>query len=248
MTEKGERRTAQKIGILRERTLHAALKRYYEPDIARHEQPYGGYIADIVGDRGIIEIQTSHLSSMRKKLDLYLAPNDIDVTVVHPITQRKWLNWIDPENGAVVSRRRSPKVGRPGEIFSELYALAPYLSHPRFHLVVIMVDVEEYRNLDGWGRGGKRGSTRAERIPVALGEETVLNRPEDVLKLLPPLEEPFTVSMLCRAAHFSPGMGQRAVYCLRLLKLIQRVENKGRAYQYRFVKNGEDFDVPIAVV
>lgn len=177
---------------------------------------------------------------MRKKLDTYLAPDDIDVTVVHPITRQKWLNWIDPKSGEVVSHRRSPKVGRPSDIFTELYALAPYLSNPRFHLTVIMVDTEEYRNLDGWGCGGKRGSTRAERIPIALGEEITIDCPEDVLSLLPPMDEPFTTAALSKAVHLSQKMGQRALYCLRLLGLIERAENKGRAYQYRIVKKEND--------
>ena len=52
------------IGTLGEKSLHAALKLYYEPDSSRHEIPVGQYVADIVNEEGIIEIQTKHLSSM----------------------------------------------------------------------------------------------------------------------------------------------------------------------------------------
>ena len=47
------------IGTLGEKTLHAALKAYYEPDAESHEIKIGRYIADIVGENGIIEISPS---------------------------------------------------------------------------------------------------------------------------------------------------------------------------------------------
>ena len=43
------------IGILNERTLHAALKRYYEPDTSCHEVRYKGYVADVLNAQGVIE-------------------------------------------------------------------------------------------------------------------------------------------------------------------------------------------------
>ncbi|MBQ1985834.1 MAG: hypothetical protein II230_05980, partial [Clostridia bacterium] len=46
------------IGTLSEKALHAALKVYYEPDAESREITLGGYVADIVGEDGIIEIQT----------------------------------------------------------------------------------------------------------------------------------------------------------------------------------------------
>ena len=57
------------IGTLSEKTLHAVLKRYYEPYGDNHEVKIGGYVADIVGEHGIIEIQTRNFDRLRKKLE-----------------------------------------------------------------------------------------------------------------------------------------------------------------------------------
>ena len=46
------------IGTLSEKALHAALKSYYEPDFESREVKVGSFVADIVGENGIIEIQT----------------------------------------------------------------------------------------------------------------------------------------------------------------------------------------------
>ena len=57
------------IGTLGEKSLHAVLKRYYEPDRSCHEIPVGNYVADIVNQDGIFEIQTRGLSNLRPKLN-----------------------------------------------------------------------------------------------------------------------------------------------------------------------------------
>ena len=54
------------IGTYKERTLHAALKRYLEPDPACHERRYKGFIADSLHDGGVIEIQTRQFGKCAK--------------------------------------------------------------------------------------------------------------------------------------------------------------------------------------
>ena len=81
------------IGTLSEKTLHAVLKKFYEPDISHQEIPLEGYVADIFRDNEIIEIQTQNFNAMRKKLDTFLPL--YPVTIVYPILHQKWLNWID---------------------------------------------------------------------------------------------------------------------------------------------------------
>lgn len=60
------------IGTLSEKTLHAVLKNYYEPDENKHEVAIDGYYADIFNDSGIIEIQTRQLNKLRDKLAVFL--------------------------------------------------------------------------------------------------------------------------------------------------------------------------------
>ena len=60
------------IGTLSEKALHAALKSYYEPDFESREVKVGGFVADIVGENGIIEIQTRGFDRLGRKLDVFL--------------------------------------------------------------------------------------------------------------------------------------------------------------------------------
>ncbi len=43
--------------------------------------------------------------------------------------------------------------------------MAPLLGHPHLTVRLVLLDLDEYRRRDGWGREGKRGSHRLERIP-----------------------------------------------------------------------------------
>ena len=97
------------IGTYMERTLHAELKRLLEPDETRHEVRYKGYIADILNEDGIIEVQTRSFERLRGKLSCFLA--DVRVTLVFPAVRQKWLVWVDPETGETTKKRRSPKAG-----------------------------------------------------------------------------------------------------------------------------------------
>ena len=45
------------IGTLGEKTLHAAVKFYIEPDSACHEVPHLGFVADILNADGVTEIR-----------------------------------------------------------------------------------------------------------------------------------------------------------------------------------------------
>ena len=57
----------QGIGRLNEGSLHKTLKLYFEPDITRHEIKIGRFVADILNEDGIIEIQTRAFRNMKKK-------------------------------------------------------------------------------------------------------------------------------------------------------------------------------------
>ena len=85
----------QGIGTLGEKSLHAALKRYLEPDETFREVAIGRYVADIVNPEGIIEIQTGGFGRLREKLGFFL--DHYPVTVVYPVAQVKWLIGVDQD-------------------------------------------------------------------------------------------------------------------------------------------------------
>ena len=225
------------IGTLGEKTLHAELKRLFEPDTAAHEIRVGPYIADIVGESGIIEIQTGNFSRLRPKLTAFLEA--AQVTVVYPITHFKWLLWVEPESGGVSSRRKSPRAGNYPDAMWELEKIKALLTHPNLRLCLLLVDLEEYRLRDGWSKDKKRGSHRYERIPLALAGRLDLRAvedwrsPEAQAAFFPPgLPEPFTSKDYAKAARLSINAAQTALRVLSAMSAAERCGKKGNLYLY----------------
>ncbi len=224
------------IGIYKERSLHAAIKSYYEPDLTRHETPLLGYIADIYNEAGVTEVQTRDFFLLRKKLEAFLP--EFPVTIIYPAIRQKWLLWIDPKTGEVSSRRRSPKIGTPYSIYDELYGIKTLLTHTNLRIKVLMVDVEEYRQLNGWSQDRKRGSTRTERIPVGIGDEVLINNKHDYLKLIPDtLPSFFYTADFARNAKISRYSAQKALNILYYVEIATRTGRNKKGYIYTVNKN-----------
>ena len=141
-----EERERHGIGMQKEKTLHAVLKAYEDPDEDHHEIPIESFIADIYCEKTgtITEIQTANFGYLREKLDAFLPL--YHVTVVYPIPASKWITWIDPETGELEKRSRSPKKGSFYSAFRELYRISSYLDHPNLSIKLILLDMEEYRS------------------------------------------------------------------------------------------------------
>ncbi len=219
------------VGTLGEKTLHAVLKTYFDPDATHHEISVGPYIADVFNKDGIIEIQSRDFYRLREKLDLFLraAP----VTVVYPVPVEKWLIWLD-EDGEASSKRKSPKHWGACEILPEIYRLKDLLGREGLRFCAVLLELEEYRLKNGWGNGGKRGSTRIDRLPVNLLGEVWLSSPEDYLALIPEsLPEEFTAKEFVRAAGLSPRKASAALGTLLAAGAVARTGKVRNAYLYR---------------
>ena len=223
------------IGMQAEKTLHAVLKNFYEPDLDKQEIPLLKYIADIYNGNEVIEIQTAQFEKLKNKLKAFL-PN-YKVRVVHPMPENKWVIWVDPVTGKPGERRRSPKHGSFFSAFSELYKIRPFLSDENLSFEFLLLDVDEYRLQDGFARKGKRGSHRYDRIPLALKDKLVLETKSDYLQFLPPnLEEPFTSMDLAKAVNHRKEGFSTVLQILHDVGVVERIGKKKNAYLYR-VKN-----------
>lgn len=219
------------IGTLQEKTVHGILKDYYAPDKDMQEIPINGFVADIYNGEEIIEIQTANFNKMRQKLDSFLS--EYPVTIVYPIPHIKWLSWMDEETGECSPLRKSPVKGNVYKAFYELYKIKNYLSHPNLRLCFPLLDIEEYRLLNGWSKDKKRGSCRFDRIPVAMVDEIRLDRVEDYLQLIPyELEEPFTAIEFAKEVKIRKEEAQTVLHILHYLNIIERSGKKGRSYAY----------------
>ncbi|MBQ1818183.1 MAG: hypothetical protein II124_06060 [Clostridia bacterium] len=217
------------IGMLGEKSLHSALKYYYEPDEGRHEQPVNGFVADILNERGITEIQTGGLFALRRKLAAY---GGIPVTVVHPIVRRRSLIYLDPASGELSRPRLSPKKGRVEDAFSGLVHIREELKNPLLTVTVPVLDAEEYRIANGAvGRRGPR-PLKYELVPVRLAEEYPLSQKADHLALLPEgLPNGFTVKELARAQKLPERTASAMCAVMLAVGALSR-RREGRAYVY----------------
>lgn len=253
------------IGTYKEKRLHAILKDFYCPEDGRTEvrlsdehltgdyavltdaatrRATDRYVADIMTAEGdIVEIQTGGFYPLVKKLHFYLCATKGRVTVVHPIVRTKWLRWMDEQTGELTERRRSPKKGDVKDVARELYWLLPYLAERRLTLCLPLLEVEETRLLNGWGNGGKRGSTRYDRFPLALCDEVVLASPEDYAAVfLPPperLRAPFTAAEYAKATGLRGKAAYAMLRMLTELKFLTPAAPRGRAGTWVRTADGE---------
>lgn len=228
----GIARERQGIGTLSEKTVHAVLKRYYAPDEDMHEIPIESYVADIYTGTEIIEIQTRQFNRMREKLDVFLRL--YPVTIVYPIPRHKWLIWIDEESGELSKPHKSPVNGNPYMAFAELYKIKVYLKNPNLHLRFVLLDMEEYRLLNGWSHDKKKGSCRYDRIPSQLVEEVRVDSIRDYMQFVPyELEEPFTSEQFAKAARIRKETAQMTLNILTYVECVERIGKKGHSYLYQ---------------
>ena len=222
------------IGTLSEKTVHAILKRYYEPNEDYHEVPINGMVADIYKDGKIIEIQTRSFNKMRNKLDRFLP--EYRVTIVYPIAYVKNLIWIDEDTGNLSKKRKSPRKGDYYDAFYELYKIKMYLDNPNLSFRFVLLNIDEYRLLNGWSKDKKKGSHRYDRIPTQLVGEMTIDRIEDYVQLLPiELPDEFTVSDYKDVAHISEDSARLGLHILNYIGVIEKIGKQGRKNLYSIV-------------
>lgn len=223
------------IGTLGEKTVHAVLKNYFEPDEALHEVKIDRYFADIATDSQIIEIQTRNFNVLRKKLEVFLDKKE--VTIVYPIPNIKWIRWINEDTGEITNRRKSPKIGSIYRVAPELYKIKSFLSNPNLKICLLFLNVEEYRLLNGWSKDKKKGSTRLDCIPKELIKEVYIEEKRDYYQFIPQsleqLEEGFTSKDYKSAAKISLSLAQTMLNILYYIGVVERVGKKGRSYCYK---------------
>lgn len=219
------------FGTLREKTVHAVMKLYYEPNEDCHEVPIEGFIADIYTGERIIEIQNGNFNKLRPKLAVFLPL--YPVTVVLPIPHYKWVIWMDEESGELSKRNKSPVTGNAYHAFPELYKIKQFLGHPNLSFAFPLIDMDEYRLLNGWSRNRKRGSSRYDRMPLELFDEVVIERVEDFMQLVPyELDDAFTVRDFANAAGIHRDLASATLPLLMHMGLVDRVGKRGREYLY----------------
>lgn len=219
------------IGLLNEKSLHAALKEWVFQPGDKAEERCGRYTIDIIRGDLLIEIQTSNFSQIRPKITKLIEHHP--VRLIYPIAREKWIVRQTAE-GERISRRRSPRQGRIEDLFREFVRLPALLKSENFCLQILMIQEEEIRQKDhkrGWRRGGW---VVVERRLIQVVESFLFNHPSEMSALLPgSLERPFTAKDLGVHLHLPTWQAQKMIYCLRSMDLIVPIGKRGRAILYQ---------------
>lgn len=225
------------IGTLRERPLHADLKRWYTQAGDELEVAVDGYVVDIVRGEHLIEIQTRSFAKMRGKLEALLA-RGFRVRIVHPVAVDRWIVQVDAD-GALLGRRRSPRHGAISDVAAELVSFPELLAHPGLELEVLLIAEEEYRRHEAGRCWRRKGWVTLERRLVEVLDRVVLAGPQDLARLLPlALPERFTTHELALLLRRPRRAAQQLAYCLRRAGVVEELGKRGHVVEYGRVAAG----------
>jgi hypothetical protein len=224
------------INTFNEKSLHAALKRWYAQPDDRLEAAVDGYIIDLVRGEQLIEIQTGSVNKLKRKLAALARSHP--VRLVYPIALEKWIVRLPVEGEAgslKITRRKSPKRGQLELLFQQLVYIPALLAVENFTLEVLLIREEEVRRFDAsraraWRR---KGWVTHERRLLGVVERRLFSAPSDLAALLPAgLGAQFTAGELARSAGAPDWLARKMIYCLRALGELDVAGKRGRAMLY----------------
>jgi hypothetical protein len=207
------------------------LKAWYSRPGDQLEAEVDGFHIDIVRRQVLIEIQTSHFSSQKRKLNTLVEKHP--VRLIFPIAQEKWIIRLGSDGTTLVGIRKSPKQGNIYHLFKELVSFPRMIENKKFSLEVVLTREEEIRRDDGQGSWRRKGWSIFDHRLIEVVKKHLFKKPSDFLKLVPRnLPEPFTTRDLADGIAQPHWLAQKMAYCLRNMGLIHLVGKNGNALLY----------------
>jgi hypothetical protein len=220
-----------------ETSLHKQLKQHYAGSSGAVEVALGRYRIDVVQGDLLIEVQHAGLASIRDKVARLAAKHN--VLVVKPIVATKWIVRLAAPGGKVVSRRKSPKRGKPLDAFDSLVHFVRAMSLPRVAIEFPLIDIEETR-VPGHGRRRrwrKGDHVVVDQSLVAVHAAERFATPADLRRLVPTtLATPFDTQMLAESLGIPRWEAQRVAYVLRETGAVVPAGKRGNSHLYSWPK------------
>lgn len=218
------------IGTMRERSLHAEIKRHLYRPGDEFESNVGDYIVDIRRADLILEVQTANFSALRSKLATLT--ENYTVRLVHPIAARRWIKTIS-KDGEVLGRRRSPHRGKLEHLFLELVSIPHIVLSPRFSLEILLIEEEQILCDDRRGSRKRKRRSVLDRRLLKIIETITFSSPGDFLSFLPrTLKQPFTTRDLAKSIGQPLYLAQKMAYCLKKMNILDSVAKNGNSVCY----------------
>lgn len=225
------------FGVLAEKTLHATLKYYAEPDDNYHEVAMHGFYADICRDGKVTEIQTKQFGNIRKKLGVFLEEHE--VTVIYPVAVNKWRGYTESKEKKPDSFRLSGHHMNEYSAFEELYRIKAFLPHPGLRIHLYLMDMEEVLARQKKVKGRRRSRSGYERyddIPLGIRGIVELNEVNDYMRFLPDMpeiDEGFTSADLAAGAGIGRNTASLVLNILDHVGVVRREGKRGNFYLYK---------------
>ena len=213
---KGKNRT-NRIGTENERSLHAAVKKWYAQPGDELEVYVDGYIVDLVraharGRQELIEIQTKNFSAIAQKLDA-LAKNH-RVRLVYPLPVEKWIIRTTA-TGEFIRRRKSPKKGKPIHLFTELIRAPDLLGRKNLVLEILLTRKRRSGARTARELAQERCKPQGQKAPGSYWPHKLKNN-KDLLGFLPEgLATPFSNKDLASLLGEPVNLVRMLTYSLR---------------------------------
>ncbi len=217
------------INTWNESLLHEELKEYYSAQGGETEIPIDGSICDVVLDDGsIVEIQTSNLGKLKSKLEKLVESRPVNL--VYPIAVNTTIETFNT-GGELISRRKSPKHGKPYQLFGELTGIWHLMGHRNLTITAVFTDTLELRVADGTGSWRRKGVRISDRKLLKIHETRAFRSIADYAALVPTdIPSPFTVADLKKAG--AGAYAGKMAWVLVKTGISERSGKCGRAYAY----------------
>lgn len=215
------------IGTLSEKLIHKTLKYYIEPNEENHEVKHESFVADIMNEDGITEIQSASFQYLQRKLKAFLP--SASVTLVCPIQYVKYVTTVFSDGHT--ERKKSPRHKGLCDVAIELYKIREFIGNNNLTVKLLFLEIEAERHqIPSKSRHRyKKGIA----YPTDIIKEITLKKAEDYRVFLPDaLAERFL------SKDFYKAIGARAKFSYYALKLcehlgfINAVAKKGNAIIY----------------
>ncbi len=221
------------FGTYGEKSIHAVLKRYIEPDTDFHEVGVMGSIADICRDGKIYEIQTRALYKLKAKLKKFLPL--FKVCIVYPVIAEKTIYKADPVSLKVYGKRKSPKKSSACDLLWQIYGLRDFLGDKNLSFRIIVLKVSEYQSVSD-GKSRKK-NIKFDTVPDEIIREISIEKPLDFKKLIPQgLERAFGSKDFAKCANMRLNNAQTALNVLSRCSIVEKIDKKGNAFIYRIIE------------
>lgn len=218
------------INIEKEKSLHAAIKRWYKRPEDRLEAKVSGYIIDVVRENELIEVQTGNFSKVKKKLSA-LSEN-YNVTIVYPVAVEKTIIVVNGD-GEVLRRRKSPKKGSMYTLFDELVRIPELILKDRISIEILFIWMDEIRIDDGKGSFRRKGVSLYDKRLTKVIDKIEFKTKEDFKAIIPEtIAKEFTNKILAEELGITTRETTKITYCLNKMGVIKKSGKRGREQVY----------------